>query len=57
MAAQRSSAVQVMIGEQAQKETIAMKAIGVITMTFLPATFISVSLGLENFKKIVRYLN
>jgi hypothetical protein len=41
-AAQRDSKTQVQIGEEAKKETAAMKAIAVITMTFLPATFISV---------------
>ncbi|KAK0645977.1 hypothetical protein B0T16DRAFT_457954 [Cercophora newfieldiana] len=40
-AAQRDSKTQVQIGEEAKKETAAMKAIAVITMTFLPATFIS----------------
>ncbi|RYP21592.1 hypothetical protein DL767_009232 [Monosporascus sp. MG133] len=36
------SKIQVRIGEEAKKETTAMKAIAVITMTFLPATFVSV---------------
>ncbi|KAK4443975.1 hypothetical protein QBC34DRAFT_488113 [Podospora aff. communis PSN243] len=40
-AAQHDSKTQVQIGEEAKKETAAMKAIAVITMTFLPATFIS----------------
>ncbi|KEZ43830.1 hypothetical protein SAPIO_CDS3989 [Scedosporium apiospermum] len=40
-AAQRDSRIQVQIGEEARKETTAMKALAVITMTFLPATFIS----------------
>jgi hypothetical protein len=30
------------IGEEAKKEANAMKAIAVITMTFLPATFLAV---------------
>ncbi|RYP60604.1 hypothetical protein DL770_009958 [Monosporascus sp. CRB-9-2] len=38
----RDSKIQVRIGEEAKKETTAMKAIAVITMTFLPATFVSV---------------
>ncbi|OIW26742.1 hypothetical protein CONLIGDRAFT_716965 [Coniochaeta ligniaria NRRL 30616] len=41
IAAQRDSRIQVRIGEEAQKETTAMKAIALITMTFLPATFVS----------------
>lgn len=41
MAAQRDSKVQVRIGEDAKKETTAMKALAVVTMTFLPATFVS----------------
>ncbi|KAF7510282.1 hypothetical protein GJ744_006978 [Endocarpon pusillum] len=40
-AAQRDSKIQVRIGEEAKKETTAMKAIAVVTMTFLPATFVS----------------
>lgn len=40
-AAQCDSQIQVRIGEEARKEATAMKAIAVITMTFLPATFIS----------------
>lgn len=32
------------IGEEAKREASAMKAIAVVTMTFLPATFVSVSL-------------
>ena len=31
------------MGEQATSEASAMKAIAVVTMTFLPATFVSVS--------------
>jgi len=41
-AAERDSKVQVRIGEEAKKETTAMRTLAVITMTFLPATFISV---------------
>lgn len=44
MAAQRDSRIQVKIGEEAKQEATAMKAIALITMTFLPATFVSVSL-------------
>ena len=33
----------VRIGETAKVDTAAMKAIAVVTMTFLPATFLSVS--------------
>ncbi|KAH7350407.1 hypothetical protein BKA66DRAFT_476291 [Pyrenochaeta sp. MPI-SDFR-AT-0127] len=40
-AAQRDSSIQVRIGEEAKKETSAMKAIAVVTMTFLPATFVA----------------
>lgn len=32
------------IAEQTQKETVSMKVITVITLIFLPATFVSVSL-------------
>lgn len=41
-AAQRDSKIQVRIGEDAKREASAMKAIAVVTMTFLPATFVSV---------------
>ncbi|KAF2189291.1 hypothetical protein K469DRAFT_747989 [Zopfia rhizophila CBS 207.26] len=40
-AAQRDSRIQVRIGEEAKTETMAMKAIAVVTMTFLPATFVA----------------
>jgi Mg2+ and Co2+ transporter CorA len=43
-AAQRDNKTQVRIGEEAKKETSAMKAIAVVTMIFLPATFVSVRL-------------
>jgi hypothetical protein len=33
----------VRIGEDAKREASAMRAIAVVTMTFLPATFVSVS--------------
>lgn len=36
--------MQLQIGEEAKREASAMKAIAVVTMTFLPATFVSVSL-------------
>ncbi|KAF2190712.1 hypothetical protein K469DRAFT_697945 [Zopfia rhizophila CBS 207.26] len=39
-AAQRNSSIQVRIGEEAIKETTAIKAIAVVTITFLPATFV-----------------
>ena len=42
-AAQRDSRIQVRMGEQATSEASAMRAIAVVTMTFLPATFVSVS--------------
>jgi hypothetical protein len=42
-AAQRDSRIQVRIGEDAKREASAMRAIAVVTMTFLPATFVSVS--------------
>lgn len=42
-AAQRDSRIQVRIGEDAKREASAIRAIAVVTMTFLPATFVSVS--------------
>jgi hypothetical protein len=39
---QRDSKTQVQIGKDAGNEAAAMKAIAVVTMTFLPATFVSV---------------
>ncbi|KAI4158339.1 MAG: hypothetical protein LQ342_007541 [Letrouitia transgressa] len=46
--AQRDSKVQVRIGQEARRETAAMKAIAIVTMTFLPATFVSLGgLGQE----------
>jgi len=42
-ASQRDSNIQVCIGQEARKETAAMKTIAIVTMTFLPATFVSVS--------------
>jgi hypothetical protein len=33
----------VRVGEDAKREALAMRAIAVVTMTFLPATFVSVS--------------
>ncbi|KAL8756772.1 MAG: hypothetical protein Q9184_004386 [Pyrenodesmia sp. 2 TL-2023] len=41
--AQRESKVQVQIAEEARKKTASMKAIAVVTMTFLPSTFVAVS--------------
>ena len=43
MAAQRDNRLQARIGEEVKRETAAMKAIAVGTLTFLPATFVSVS--------------
>ncbi|OAG08765.1 uncharacterized protein CC84DRAFT_1204042, partial [Paraphaeosphaeria sporulosa] len=48
VAAQRDSRIQLQIGEEAKREASAMKAIAVVTMTFLPATFISTIFG-SNF--------
>lgn len=48
-AAQRDSKVQLQIGEEAKREASAMKAIAVVTMTFLPATFISTIFGTNFF--------
>ncbi|KPM43780.1 hypothetical protein AK830_g2809 [Neonectria ditissima] len=39
--ASRDTQIQLRLADEAKKETLAMKAIAVITMTFLPATFIS----------------
>ncbi|KAI4149288.1 MAG: hypothetical protein LQ341_001359 [Variospora aurantia] len=41
--AQRDSKVQVRIAEEARKNTASMKAIAVVTMIFLPSTFVAVS--------------
>lgn len=48
-AAQRDSKIQVRIGEEAKREASAMKAIAVVTMTFLPATFVSTLFGMNFF--------
>lgn len=48
-AAQRDSKIQVRIGEDAKREASAMKAIAVVTMTFLPATFVSTLFGMSFF--------
>lgn len=48
-AAQRDSKVQLQIGEEAKREASAMKAIAVVTMTFLPATFVSTIFGTNFF--------
>lgn len=45
MAAQRDSAIQARIGQEAIKETIAMEAIAVMTTTFLPASFVAIGLS------------
>ncbi|KAL8909969.1 MAG: hypothetical protein Q9171_004735 [Xanthocarpia ochracea] len=42
--AQRESKVQVHIAEEARKKTASMKAIAVVTMIFLPSTFVALSL-------------
>ncbi|KAL9017497.1 MAG: hypothetical protein Q9185_005163 [Variospora sp. 1 TL-2023] len=39
--AQRDSKVQVRIAEEARKKTASMKAIAVVTMIFLPSTFVA----------------
>ncbi|KAF2822339.1 hypothetical protein CC86DRAFT_385323 [Ophiobolus disseminans] len=48
-AAQRDSKVQLQIGEEAKREASAMKAIAVVMMTFLPATFVSVSIPVSTY--------
>ncbi|KAJ4365366.1 hypothetical protein N0V95_000513 [Ascochyta clinopodiicola] len=48
-AAQRDSKIQVRIGEEAKREASAMKAIAIVTMTFLPATFVSTIFGTNFF--------
>ncbi|KAH7392015.1 hypothetical protein DE146DRAFT_661419, partial [Phaeosphaeria sp. MPI-PUGE-AT-0046c] len=50
IAAQRDSKVQLQVGEEAKREASAMKAIAVVTMTFLPATFVSVSLLAQKYQ-------
>jgi hypothetical protein len=47
-AAWRDSRIQVRIGEDAKREASAMRAIAVVTMTFLPATFVAVSGSVRN---------
>lgn len=42
-AAQRDSNIQVRVGLEAHKETVAMKTIAIVAMAFLPPTFVSVS--------------
>ena len=42
LATQRDNRLQARIGKDVKKETAAMKAIAVGTLTFLPATFVSV---------------
>jgi hypothetical protein len=42
--------VQLQIGEEAKREASAMKAIAVVTMTFLRATFVSVSLPVAMYR-------
>jgi hypothetical protein len=52
-AAQRDSKVQLQIGEDAKREALAMKAmkaIAVVTMNFLPATFVFVSLPVAMYR-------
>ncbi|KAF2631393.1 hypothetical protein BU25DRAFT_454846 [Macroventuria anomochaeta] len=48
-AAQRDSMVQLQIGEEAKREASAMKAIAVVSMTFLPAPFVSTIFGTNFF--------
>jgi hypothetical protein len=42
IASQRDTKIQLRISQEAGREAIAMKAIAVVTMTFLPATFVAV---------------
>jgi hypothetical protein len=42
IASQRDTKIQLRIGQEAGREAMAMKAIAVVTMTFLPATFVAV---------------
>jgi hypothetical protein len=42
IASQRDTKIQLQIGQEAGREAMAMKAIAVVTMTFLPATFVAV---------------
>ncbi|KAI4258646.1 MAG: hypothetical protein L6R42_004978 [Xanthoria sp. 1 TBL-2021] len=42
--AQRDNKVQARIGEEARKKTASMKAIAVVTMVFLPSTFVATHL-------------
>ena len=46
MIMQRDSKVMMAIGQAAKDDSSAMKAIAVVTMAFLPATFTAVSLHL-----------
>lgn len=49
VAAQGDSKIQVRIGHEAKREASAMKAIAVVTMAFLPATFVSTLFGMNFF--------
>ncbi|OAL48772.1 hypothetical protein IQ07DRAFT_645530 [Pyrenochaeta sp. DS3sAY3a] len=48
-AAQRDSMIQVEMGLQSTREASAMRAIAVVTMIFLPATFVSTLFGMNFF--------
>ncbi|KAL9040180.1 MAG: hypothetical protein Q9180_002071 [Flavoplaca navasiana] len=47
---QRESKVQVRIADEARKKTASMKAIAVVTMTFLPATFVATFFSMSFFQ-------
>ncbi|CAO1604220.1 hypothetical protein XANCAGTX0491_007784 [Xanthoria calcicola] len=47
--AQRDSKVQARIGEEARKKTASMKAIAVVTMIFLPSTFVATFFSMSFF--------
>ncbi|KAH7324465.1 hypothetical protein B0I35DRAFT_509206 [Stachybotrys elegans] len=49
-AAQRDSKIQVRIGERAKAETAAMKTIAIITMVFLPGTFLATIFSMPFFQ-------
>jgi hypothetical protein len=49
-AAQRDSKVQVQIGEEAKRGASAIKAMALVAITFLPATFVSVSLPVAMYR-------
>jgi hypothetical protein len=49
-AAQRNSKVQLQVGEKAKREASAIKAMAPVIMTFLPATFVSVTLPVAMYR-------